>query len=310
MSAPFDREALRQRRDRAAKGEADAHFLMAEVVDRLVERLDDVTRPFPRAAVVGAWRGEMARALLARPGTESVVQVEPSLGLARLAAEAAPVAVGDEERLPLAPGSLDLIVAPLLLHWTNDLPGALIQMRRALRPDGLLLAAMLGAGTLAELRGCLTEAEVEATGGLSPRFAPLAEIRDLGGLLQRAGLALPVADREAITVRYGDPLRLLRDLRAMAETAALAERRRVFLRREVLARGLALYAERHADAEGRVTATFELAFLHGWAPHESQQQPLRPGSAKMRLAEALGTEERRAGDTVPGDRARGDTTRH
>jgi len=218
--------------------------------------------------------------------------------MARLAQTALPSAqtiVGDEESLPFAAESLDLIIAPLTLHWVNDLPGTLIQMRRALKPDGLMLAALFAGTTLQELRTCLTNAEVETTGGLSPRIAPMADLRDLGGLLQRAGLALPVADREVIPVQYGNPMRLLADLRAMGESNVMRERHKAPLRRDTLARMLELYAET-ADINGNVTATFEIAFLHGWAPAPTQQQPLRPGSAKMRLADALGTEEKPAGD--------------
>ncbi len=295
---PFDRDLWVQRRNRAAKTLSNADFLLAETVARIVERLEDVKRGFPSAAVVGAWDGSMAAALVGRFGIETLTQVDAAPEMARLAEAAVPTAktiVGDEEALPLEEASLDLIVAPLTLHWTNDLPGSLIQMRRALKPDGLLMAALFAGTTLQELRGHLTNAEVETTGGLSPRIAPMADLRDLGGLLQRAGLALPVADREIIPVSYSNPIRLLSDLRAMGESNVMRDRHKAPLRRDTLARLLELYAET-ADRDGNVTATFEIAFLHGWAPAPSQQQALRPGSAKMRLADALGTVEKPTGE--------------
>ena len=286
------------RRDRAARTLGDADFLLNETVERLCERLEDVKRDFASAAVVGAGNGAMAAALVDRFEIGSVTQIDASAAMADRAAKAAPRAVtqvADEELLPFAEASLDLIVAPLTLHWVNDLPGVLIQMRRALKPDGLLLAAMFGGETLTELRAAITQAEIETAGGLSPRIAPMADLRDLGGLLQRAGFALPVADRETIPVNYANPLRILKDLQAMGETNALRERRKVLMRREMLMRTLDLYAQT-ADESGNVEATFEIAFLHGWAPAPSQQQPLRPGSAKMRLADALGTTELPTGD--------------
>jgi SAM-dependent methyltransferase len=204
--------------------------------------------------------------------------------------------VGDAEWLPFAPERLDLVVSLLALHAVNDLPGALIQIRRALKPDGLFIGCLLGGATLTELRQAFTEAEAEMEGGVSPRVAPFADVRDLGGLLQRAGFALPVTDIEPVTVRYADPSGLFRDLRAMGLTNALRARRKAPLRRATLMRACEIYAQRFADADGRLRATFELAWLSGWAPHASQQRPLQPGSAKMRLADALGTEERSAGE--------------
>jgi len=295
---PFDRRLWRARRERAASTLGEADFLLVETVERICERLGDVNRTFSTSAVIGAGSGEMAHALLERFGIGSVLQLDASPAMARIAARRAPHAktvVADEEALPLAEAGLDLIVAPLTLHWTNDLPGSLIQMRRALKPDGLLLAALFAGETLKELRAALTQAEIDTTGGLSPRIAPMADLRDLGGLLQRAGFALPVADRETVPVTYSDPIRLMRDLRSMGESNVMRERHKAPMRRDTLARALELYAGT-ADAEGRVTATFEIAFLHGWAPDASQPKPLRRGSAKMRLADALGTVEQSAGD--------------
>jgi SAM-dependent methyltransferase len=199
--------------------------------------------------------------------------------------------IGDEEALPFGPDSFDLIVSLLALHAVNDLPGAIVQIRRTLRPDGLFLGCLLGGNTLSELRTSFAEAESELEGGASPRVSPFADLRDLGGLLQRAGLALPVADIDTAIVRYATPFRLLQDLRAMGLTNTLRLRRRTPLRRGTLARMAEIYADRFADPDGRVRATFDLVWLSGWAPHASQQTPLRPGSAKARLADALGVTE-------------------
>jgi NADH dehydrogenase [ubiquinone] 1 alpha subcomplex assembly factor 5 len=204
--------------------------------------------------------------------------------------------VASPEFLPLAPGSVDAVLSCLALHWVNDLPGALLQLRHALKPDGLLLAALLGGETLQELRAALLEAELAEEGGAGPRVSPMAELRDMAGLLQRAGFAMPVADLDTITVTYADALALMRDLRRMGETNALLERRKSFTRRSTLLGAARLYAERHAGADGRIPATFQVIFLAAWAPHASQPKPLRPGSARARLADALGTRERPAGE--------------
>jgi SAM-dependent methyltransferase len=198
---------------------------------------------------------------------------------------------GDEEFLPFEDGTFDLIASALSLHVAYDLPGALIQARRALKPDGLFLCTMLGGATLEELRASFAQAETEIEGGLSPRVSPMADLRDLGGLLQRAGFALPVADSDSVTVTYATPLALMRDLRAMGATNVLAARRKAPLRRATLARAIEIYQENFAAPGGRIRATFEIVHLSGWSPHESQQRPLRPGSAKSRLADALGVEE-------------------
>ena len=208
--------------------------------------------------------------------------------------------VVDEERLPFAPASLDLIVSSLALHWINDLVGALIQIRHALKPDGLFLGAILGGATLTELRQALTVAEVEIVGGAGPRVSPFADAHDAASLLQRAGFALPVVDVDTVTVRYGHSLSLMADLRAMGEANALFERPATPLTRRILARADEIYRERFSQPDGRIVATFEIITLTGWAPHESQQQPLRPGSAKMRLADALHAVERPAGEKAGG----------
>ena len=204
-----------------------------------------------------------------------------------------------DEHIAAEAGSLDLITSVLNLHAVNDLPGVLVQARRALKPDGLFLAALFGGDTLTELRQSLAAAELEILGGVSPRVAPFADVRELGGLLQRAGFALPVADVERTVVRYGDFIQLVRDLRAMGETNALVERSRKPMRRDMLAVAVDHYARHFSDPNGKLRATFDIVYLTGWAPHESQQQPLKPGSAKSRLAEALGTKELRSGDAPP-----------
>jgi NADH dehydrogenase [ubiquinone] 1 alpha subcomplex assembly factor 5 len=288
----FDRRLLVERRNRAADRIAGHDFLLARVADDLVERLGAVNRRFPVAVSLGAYHGLIGRRLRRLPGIDLVTDMEAA---SRLLAQCdGPRLQADEEALPLAEQSVDLIVSGLALHLVNDLPGTLIQIRRALRPDGLLLAALLVGATLTELRAAFLIAEEELEGGASPRVAPFADVRDLGGLLQRAGLALPVADADTVTVTYRDPLALMLDLRAMGATNALTERSRRPLRRATLARAVEVYRERFGLSDGRVPATFEIITLTGWAPDPSQPKPLRPGSATTRLADALSTRERKA----------------
>jgi NADH dehydrogenase [ubiquinone] 1 alpha subcomplex assembly factor 5 len=283
-AALFDRRAWRAHRERAARqGRVD--FLHVEIAERLLDRLDLVEREFPIALDLGARDGGVASALAERPGTAHVVAAEPAAGF--LAGMTGPRVAADPELVPFGEASFDLIASVLALHWVADLPGALVQLRRALKPDGLLLVAMLGGQTLVELRTVLFDAELAEEGGVSPRVSPAIELGDGAALLQRAGFALPVADSETITVGYPDMLSLMRDLRGMGETNALAARRRGGWRRGTLARAAALYAERFGDADGRIPATFEILFLCGWAPHPSQPKPLRRGSATKRLADAL-----------------------
>lgn len=293
----FDTTAVRRHRERAARTPDAADFLAVEAGERLADRLDDVRRRFPRALDLGCRDGLMARVLGARGGIEWLVSLDPAAAFARRAPS--PNLVADADLLPFADRSFDLVLSNLMLHWTNDLPGSLIQLRRILRPDGLLLASLWGGETLSELRSVLIDAELAEEGGAGPRVSPFADVRDLGGLLQRAGFALPVVDSDTLEVTYGDALALMRDLRAMGEANAVHERRRGFTRRATLARAAALYAERFARADGRIVASFQLVTLTAWAPHEAQQRPLRPGSAAHRLADALGTVERPAGDKVP-----------
>lgn len=253
-----DRKALALHRARAT-----ALFLQEEAVFEVQERLSEVNRRFTAPVVVTAFPA-----------------LWPDFAC-----------ITDDETLALTPAAQDLVVHALSLHWANDLVGQLVQCRRALQPDGLFLGLMFGGQTLHELRACLAQAESEVTGGLSPRVLPMAEIRDLGGLLQRAGFALPVADSFTKTVLYRDAFHLMRDLRAMGEGNALANRLRRPTSRAVLARAAAIYAETYATPDGMIRATFEIICLTGWAPHETQQKPLRPGSAAARLADALNTAE-------------------
>ena len=290
----FDRALHRKRLNRAAKGFAGADFLQRRAALDLIERLEGIMRDFPRAVDLSARRGAFREALADSPaGVQVGSLIEADLSRAMLAGRDGPRLVLDEERLPFALGSLDLIVSTLGLHWTNDVVGALIQIRQALKPDGLFLGALLGGSTLTELRQAMTQAESEILGGAGSRVSPFADSRDAAGLLQRAGFALPVADVDRVTVSYEHPLKLLADLRQMGETNVLADRHPRALTRTLLARASEIYAERFSGPDGRVIATFEIVTLTGWAPHASQPQPLRPGSARMRLADALGTVEHR-----------------
>jgi len=287
----FDRALLAQRRRRAAPDATAHEFLLERVADDLAERLAIVRRQFPLAANIGAYHGVVSRRIRGIAGVERIVDVDATESLLRYAPDMRLLA--DEEALPFADASLDLAVSALSLHLVNDLPGALVQIRRALKPDGLLLASMLGGASLNELRSAWLEAEAEVSGGASPRVAPFADVRDMGALLQRAGFALPVVDSETVTVTYADPLALMRDIKGMGASNMLHARRRTPVTRGLLLRAAEIYAERFAGAGGRVPATFEILTLTGWAPDASQPQPLRPGSATARLADALGVKEQK-----------------
>src|SRR5580700_10231202 len=291
----FDRALLRRRRRRAA-ALGPATFLLDRVADDLAERLATVLRRFELAVDLGT-PGEAVRTALVRlesVGRIAAADVMPD------AARGEIVVAADEEALPFGDASLDLVVSALALQFVNDLPGVLVQIRRALKPDGLFLAALIGGETLTELRQSFAEAESDIEGGVSPRVAPFADLRDLGALLQRAGFALPVTDTDRLTVRYDSAFALMRDLRRMGATNVLVGRRRKPLRRATLIRVAGIYGSRFADPDGRVRATFEIVWLSGWAPHPDQQQPLRPGSAKTRLADALGAREISAGEKAGG----------
>ena len=266
----FDRALLRARRKRAAQQGA-ATFLLDRAAEDMAERLHAVLREFSSAADIGTTGDQVRNALTRRVGQLAHIDLPDR--------ESAP--------LPLAPASIDLAVSALTLQFVNDLPGVLAQIRRALKPDGLLLAAMIGGDTLTELRQSFAAAEAELEGGISPRVAPFADLRDVGALLQRAGFALPVTDVDRIVVRYDNALALMQDLRRMGATNILVERRRTPTRRTTMLRMAQIYAERFADPDGRIRATFDVIWLSGWAPHLSQQQPLKPGSAKASLAEAV-----------------------
>ena len=288
----FDRQLLRARQQRARALGAET-FLIDRVADELGERLSAVLRQFERAVDLGTPTDAVRRVLAASGKVATIIAAEPAA--AGLAASSLRVAA-DEEALPFADGSLDLVVSALSLQFVNDLPGTLIQIRRALKADGLLLAALIGGDTLVELREAFAAAETEIEGGVSPRVAPFADVRQLGALLQRAGLALPVVDSDRLTVRYATVFALMRDLRRMGATNMLSERRRTPLRRATLQRMAEIYAQRFADTDGRLRARFEIVWLSGWAPHESQQKPLAPGSARTRLADVLGVTEQSAGE--------------
>jgi len=284
----FDRARLAARRQRLAPNFADYGFLRQRVIADLESRLDDTPRKFARGLELGAAGGELSARLLASGKAGEMVAADTAPAFLDAAcARGLESVLADEEDLDFPPESFDLIAAPLSLHWVNDLPGALARIRRILKPDGLFVGALFGAGTLTELRSVLTDAETELTGGLAPRLSPLPGLRDMAGLLQRAGLALPVADRDTVTVRYADPLRLLSDLKGMGERAAFTRGHGRPLPRRVLARALELYRERYAAADGRVPATFEIVHVLGWAPAPGQPQPLKPGSAKVSLADAV-----------------------
>jgi SAM-dependent methyltransferase len=274
----FDRPALRRQRDRAARQVHTVEPILREGAERLLDRLDDTTRRFTQALDVGG-RGVVAPLLRAR----GIATIAMDLSPAMAARSGPPCLAADEERLPFAPGSFDLVVANLSLHGVNDLPGAMIQLRQALRPDGLFLASLPALGTLAELRTALTEAEAELSGGAAPRVAPYPDLRDGAALLQRAGFALPVADLEEITLAYRPPWALLQDLRNAGEANATMLRSRIIPPRALFPAALA----RLTGPDGLANVTLRLAMLTGWAPAPNQPQPLKPGSAQTSLAQAL-----------------------
>ncbi len=277
MIEVFDRRLLRYRRDRAARNINQHDFLFAEVAERLAERLGVVKREFPLVVSLG---GAPGVSLPKRAGTAHVIRMDTSLLMK-------PDVVADEEFLPFRAGSIDAVVSNLNLHWVNDLPGALLQIKQALKPDGLFLGALLGNESLKELRQCLMEAELSVTGGASPRVSPFADAHDIGALMQRAGFALPVVDSDKIVVQYSNPLKLMQDLRGMGASNATYNRLRTPTRRSVILKAAALYNEKFADKDGAVPATFHVIYAIGWSPHDSQPKALQPGSAKNKLSEAL-----------------------
>jgi len=283
----FDQELIRARRNRiAAQGNAaNSDFLLARVAEDFVERLGIVRRQFAVAACIGSYHGLLAAHLRELPNVGEMIDVEASERCLDLSTSRKVVAKDDA--LPFVERSLDLVVSGLSLHLINDIPGVLAQINRALKPDGLFLAALLGGETLKELREAWLLAEEELFGGASPRVAPFADVRQLGSLLQRAGFALPVADSDPVRVTYESPLALMRDLKSMAASNMLIERSRKPVTRRLLLRAAEVYQERFGLPDGRIPATFEIITLTGWVPHESQQKPLAPGSAKARLSDVL-----------------------
>ncbi len=295
MSRLFDHGLADQRRRRAyALRREGADFLLVDAAAELVERLSAVQRRFARGVDLMAPLPWLADALAADGKIEEMLRID-RLAIAK---GDAPFAVADCEALPLGAESIDLAVSALALHAVNDLPGALAQIKFALKPDGLFIAVLPGGDTLTELRQSLAAAEEEIRGGATPRVAPFAGVRELGALLQRAGFALPVTDHDRLTVRYDNAIALMHDLRAMGATNTLAESDRRPLTRKIVHRTSEIYAQRFGGADGRIPATFDLVWLSGWAPHERQQRPLSPGSAKIRLADALGTAEHGAGESA------------
>ena len=290
MSTPlvFDLDALHRQRSRRATTIMADPFLLEEMAARLVDRLADVTRRFPRVLDLGARHGVLGRAIAAHAPATEIISADPAAALVRHAS--GPRVASALELLPFADASFDAVVSAGSLHAVNDLPGTLVQLRRALKPDGLLLAAIPGGDTLVELRSALMQAEVELTGGASPRVAPFTDVRDLGSLLQRAGFALPVVDVDRITLTYADPLALMRELRAGGEANVLYERSRRPLRRDVLLRTIERYLADDVDARGRIRVTVDVLFAAGWSPDPSQQQPARRGSGTVDLARAMGVD--------------------
>ncbi len=302
----FDRPLLRRRRERFAAEIAGRDALLTHVAAEIAERIGAILRDFPLGLDLGAYRGGLGERVAAIPRVGRMIYAESAPALAAVCQR--PALACDEDLLPFKEGSLNLVVSGLALHRVNDLPGALIQIRRALAPDGLFLAAALGVRALHELRSSLLEAEAEMEGGASPHVSPFADIRDYGALLQRAGFALPVTDAELLTVTYPSPRALMAEIRALGGGNVLASRRKAPMARATLERAEAIYRERFGTKEGKIVASFEIVYLTGWAPHASQQQPLRPGSAAARLADALGTTEHPAGDkaSFPGKSKRED----
>jgi len=286
MDTIFDPKLLLARKLRAKNLNVEgADFLMRRMAEDLSDRLSTVERHFGRAAVMFSLTADAAQIVQESGKADNVFRVETDGALLDDAFEGVTT---NAERVPLEPESVDLAVSLLTMHEVNDLPGLLFQIRMALKPDGLFLGAMAGGGTLQELRQSLLQAEMELTGGAAPRVNPFADVRDTGALLQRAGFSLPVADVEAVTVRYDNMFALMRDLRAMGAANALVERSRKPATRQLFVRAAEIYQERFSDPDGRIRATFNIVWMSGWAPHESQQKPLKPGSAQVSLTKVLG----------------------
>jgi len=276
----FDRRALRRNRDRAAANFAAHDFLVQEVAGRLYDKYRDIRRDFHQILDLGCHTGAMAKLLT----DKQVIGQDLSRNFPGITIQA------DEEFLPYRPGSLDLVISNLSLHWVNDLPGCLAQIMQTLKPDGLFLSALLGGETLTELRQCLMEAEITARGGASPRISPFMDVRDAGSLLQRAGFALPVVDTDRITVTYANAFKLMQELRGMGEGNILRKRFRGLTSPRIMMECAKIYQEKFTDHRGRINVTFDIIYMMGWSPHESQQQPLKPGQGKVSLTDVFGIE--------------------
>ena len=289
----FDSDLRRQRLRRVANDYQTYRFLAERCAQDMGQRLTAINKSFPVIVNLTDQQGVMSHVIGPLPQSLSggVTYIEASEIAEMQGRNGAVKLIADEEIIPFSAGSVDLFLSILTFQHANDLPGVLIQLRRALRPDGLLLAALFGGETLKELRDALSQAEIDLLGGMSPRVFPFADVRDAGGLLQRAGFALPVVDSDVVTVTYGPLIDLLRDLRGMGQSNFLTDRAKKPLTRKFLEKAEAVYRDRHTNSDGKLMATFEILYLTGWAPHESQQQPLRPGTAKARLADALRTKE-------------------
>ena len=302
MTVPllFDQQLIRQHRQRASRDYADFAFLKDAAAARLADRLELIRRDFNLCLDLGAHDGRLAQHFAQHSGQDlagsvkigHMIQADPAVGFALAAANYGSGIVHALDQLPYKAESFDAVFSCLSLHWVDDLPGLMMQARRLLKPDGLLLMSLLGGNSLIELRQVLAEAEQDITGGLSPRCAPMADIRDIGGLLGRAGLALPVADSDRLTVHYPHMFKLMADLRGMGEQNALLARLKTPTRRDVFYRAAEIYQQRFGRADGQISASFEIVTVTGWAPHESQQKPLRPGTAAQRLATVLESDEK------------------
>lgn len=278
----FDRRALRRNRDRAAKNFADHDFLVREVAARLYDKYRDINREFMHILDLGC-HGDELSALL-----KDKFIIRQDLSRNFLMSGGGIAVQADEEFLPYKPGSLDLVLSNLSLHWVNDLPGCLAQIKQTLKPDGLFLSAMLGGDTLTELRQCLMEAEINISGGASPRISPFVDVRDAGSLLQRAGFALPVVDTDRITVTYENAFKLMQELKNMGEGNILTKRSQGLTSPRIMMECAKIYHEKFADHRGRITVTFDIIYMMGWSPHESQQQPLKPGQGKVSMTDVFG----------------------
>jgi NADH dehydrogenase [ubiquinone] 1 alpha subcomplex assembly factor 5 len=287
ISQLIDAIAHRRYRDRAASGFGAVNFLKQAAADRLADRLDIVRRHFPLVLDIGSHHGEMAKAALASGKVDRVICADPSLGMVSHTASDMPSCVVDYDNINFSDGAFDAITSAFSMHWVNDLPGMLTRMRRWLKPDGLLLLSMAGGVSFSGLRSCLAEAESQTAGGLSPRVLPMADIRDLGGLLGRAGFGLPVADSDTLTISWSDPFQMMRELRQMGESNALLGRANHMTRRDTLMKAATLYKDRFSTEDQRVKAEIELITLTAWAPSPDQQKPLKPGSADVNLADFL-----------------------